>query len=189
MKELKGDLVEMAKRGDFDIIVHGCNCFNTMGAGIAKQIRENFPESYEADCRTAKGSALKLGSFSVARAVYLDVQLADNLECINIHQSIFYIVNAYTQYGYGREAPRAHFEPNAFITFLESFKNYVDLMYKSNMRKNEVGRFNDQPVKLEIAFPRIGCGLGGGDWEHVQQILSDFASEVSEVANVTVVSL
>ena len=26
-----GDLFKLAEQGEFDIIVHGCNCFNTMG--------------------------------------------------------------------------------------------------------------------------------------------------------------
>ena len=35
MNIVKGDLIKSAKEGQFDVIIHGCNCFNTMGAGIA----------------------------------------------------------------------------------------------------------------------------------------------------------
>jgi O-acetyl-ADP-ribose deacetylase (regulator of RNase III) len=31
MKVIKGDLIQLAKDGKFDLIVHGCNCFCTMG--------------------------------------------------------------------------------------------------------------------------------------------------------------
>ena len=31
MKEVFGDLIELALVGKFDVIVHGCNCFSTMG--------------------------------------------------------------------------------------------------------------------------------------------------------------
>lgn len=48
-KEVEGDLIEMAKNGEFDIIVHGCNCRNIMGAGIAAQIKKEFPEAFVAD--------------------------------------------------------------------------------------------------------------------------------------------
>jgi O-acetyl-ADP-ribose deacetylase (regulator of RNase III) len=44
MKTVKGDLLALAKEGKFDIIVQGCNCHNVMGAGLAKQIKEEFPE-------------------------------------------------------------------------------------------------------------------------------------------------
>ena len=32
-----GNLLQLADDGVFDVIVHGCNCFNEMGAGISKQ--------------------------------------------------------------------------------------------------------------------------------------------------------
>lgn len=65
MKVLFGDLLDLAEQGRFDVIVHGCNCQCTMGAGIAKQIKERFPEAYDADLRTGR-SASKLGSISAA---------------------------------------------------------------------------------------------------------------------------
>ncbi len=66
MKTIKGDLIQLALDGRFDLIIHGCNCFCTMAAGIAKAIRAEFPEAYEADCKTEKGSKDKLGSYSHA---------------------------------------------------------------------------------------------------------------------------
>ena len=66
MNIVKGDLISLALEGMFDVIVHGCNCFCTMGAGIARAIQEEFPEAYAADLVTAKGDRNKLGSFSSA---------------------------------------------------------------------------------------------------------------------------
>jgi len=40
MKIVNGDLIKMALAGEFDVIVHGSNCFCNFGAGIAKQIRD-----------------------------------------------------------------------------------------------------------------------------------------------------
>ena len=48
MKTLKGNLLNSFEK-DFNVILHGCNCFSTMGAGIAKQIAEKYPEAYRAD--------------------------------------------------------------------------------------------------------------------------------------------
>ena len=83
MNVIQGDLIELAKSGRFDVIVHGCNCQCTMGAGIAKAIRSAFPAAYEADLATEKGSRAKLGTISVAHAGPED-KLA--------------IVNGYTQF-------------------------------------------------------------------------------------------
>ncbi len=66
MKTVEGDLLTLALEGQFDVIVHGCNCFCTMGAGIARAIQEEFPEAYAADLVTIKGDRNKLGDFSFA---------------------------------------------------------------------------------------------------------------------------
>lgn len=43
MKYIKGDLIELFKQGEFDIIAHQCNCMGVMGAGIAKKLATEFP--------------------------------------------------------------------------------------------------------------------------------------------------
>ena len=88
MEERYGDLLKLGKAGEFDVIIHGCNCFNTMGAGIAKQVKSQFPEAYEADARTKKGDKDKLGK-------YTKHEYATNTECESL-----YVINAYTQYAY-----------------------------------------------------------------------------------------
>ncbi|UWP97485.1 macro domain-containing protein [Aliiroseovarius crassostreae] len=93
MKTVKGDLVKMALQGEFDVIVHGCNCFHTMGAGIAKTISTQFPEAFAADKATVYADKNKLGTISHAS--------------IRRESSEFVIVNAYTQFqwkGRGRKA-------------------------------------------------------------------------------------
>ena len=77
-----GDLIALALAGEFDVIIHGCNCQHAMGAGIAKQIKAHFPAAYAADCATPKGAS-KLGQISSAQVE------------ANGHPLI--IVNAYTQ--------------------------------------------------------------------------------------------
>lgn len=88
MKTVEGDLIALAKQGAFDVIVHGCNCFCTMGAGIAKSIRTEFPEAYAVDLATEKGERAKLGTLSAAEVLIDGRQLV--------------VVNAYTQYDYSR---------------------------------------------------------------------------------------
>ena len=50
---------------NIDAFIHQCNCFHTMGAGIAKQIREKYPEMYKADiAHGRRGDVTRLGKFS-----------------------------------------------------------------------------------------------------------------------------
>lgn len=91
MREVNGDLIKMALNGEFDVIVHGCNCFNTMGAGIAKQIAENFPAVLKEDQKTKYGDINKLGTI--------------NWVNIGLENNTLTVVNAYTQYYYGGTKP------------------------------------------------------------------------------------
>lgn len=79
-----GNLIDLAEDGDFDVIVHGCNCFNTMGGGIAREIRERYPDASRVDSQTIRGDYNKLGTFT-------KVDIAQQ-------GRVFTIVNAYTQY-------------------------------------------------------------------------------------------
>jgi O-acetyl-ADP-ribose deacetylase (regulator of RNase III) len=83
---LHGDLIKLASIRTFDVIAHGCNCYCTMGAGIAYAIKRAFPEAYEADIQTIKGDKNKLGTCSFA-TIYRNSQS-------------FIVVNAYTQFDY-----------------------------------------------------------------------------------------
>jgi O-acetyl-ADP-ribose deacetylase (regulator of RNase III) len=90
MKTIKGDLIELAKQGCFDIIVHGCNCFSNMGGGIACQIGKEFPSAKNVDYHSTVGDYTKLGNYSSA--------------VINSYETNFLVVNAYTQYEPGPDA-------------------------------------------------------------------------------------
>jgi O-acetyl-ADP-ribose deacetylase (regulator of RNase III) len=85
MKIVKGDLIKMGLNGDFDVIAQGCNCFCKMNNGIAKTIKEIFPEAFAIDCTTTIGDKSKLGTLT-----YI---IKDKL----------IVVNAYTQYGIARD--------------------------------------------------------------------------------------
>jgi len=36
LKHATGNLIDMAEQGQFDVIVHGCNCLNTMGVYLSR---------------------------------------------------------------------------------------------------------------------------------------------------------
>lgn len=96
MKKIKGDLIQLAIDGEFDLIIHGCNCFCTMGAGIAKTIKQKFSEAYKADLETKKGDKSKLGKFSWVK--------------INTKNSNLIIVNGYTQFNWRGSGKKADYE-------------------------------------------------------------------------------
>lgn len=90
-------------------IIHQANCHTTMGSGIAKQIRERYPEAYEADCRTTRGDITKLGSFSWVKA-----------------RDGKYIYNCYSQFRYGKE--QRHTDYEAVYTGLSRIEEHAKSM-------------------------------------------------------------
>lgn len=146
MNELKGDLISKASIGQFDVIVHGCNCFNTMGAGIAKQIRDQFPEAYEADCKTKKGDSSKLGTYTS-----VNIQ---GLNLITNEPHTFTIINAYTQYNHKLLPP-----PHANIDY-----DALRSVFKK-IKQDFAGK--------RIGYPQIGAGLARGDWNKISIIIDE----------------
>lgn len=106
MTIIKGDLIALAIEGKFDVIIHGCNCFCTMGAGIAKTIKQNFPPAYQADLATEKGDKSKLGSISWAKVETPNGQLI--------------VVNAYTQFHWRGNGKKVDYQ--AIQTAFEDIK-------------------------------------------------------------------
>jgi O-acetyl-ADP-ribose deacetylase (regulator of RNase III) len=86
LRIVRGDLLNLARQGEFDAIIHGCNCQCAMGKGIALAIKQQFPAAHAADLATSKGSATKLGTYSSAT--------------VETDAGMLTIVNAYTQFHY-----------------------------------------------------------------------------------------
>jgi O-acetyl-ADP-ribose deacetylase (regulator of RNase III) len=95
MKQVTGDLLDLAETGHFDVIVHGCNCFHTMGAGIAKAIAARYPQALVADKTTPNCDRAKLGTISTAR--------------VTKNGHAFEVVNAYTQHHWRGRGLKADF--------------------------------------------------------------------------------
>lgn len=150
MKHIKGDLISLALDDEFDVIVHGCNCFHTMGAGIAHQIAKTFkgtngPEAVDRNY-TKRGDRDKLGSFTIG-------------EGLSHSGQPIAIVNAYTQYSIGPKADGS--PPVEYDAIRQAFRG--------------LARFcRSKPyLSFKIGYPAIGAGLAGGDWNKIAAIIDE----------------
>jgi O-acetyl-ADP-ribose deacetylase (regulator of RNase III) len=107
LKHTKGNLLDLAEAGEFDIVVQGCNCFNTMGGGIAREIRERYPVVASVDMETLRGDYRKLGNWT---------------ECDAGEKYRFVILNCYTQYNMSRGTDV--FEYTAFALILQKLLHF-----------------------------------------------------------------
>lgn len=150
--EIKGDLIKLAQIGTFDVIAHGCNCHCTMGAGIAPQMARAFgADKFPMEAQQYTGDVNKLGTIDWRE---LEVSTMSCIPkgytgiCTSELRHPLIVVNAYTQFGFGGSKP-VDYEA---ITLC--------------MRK-----MNHEFKGKHIGLPKVGCGLAGGSWRKVKNII------------------
>ena len=142
MKHNFGNVVKQVKSG---VILHQVNCQGVMGSGIAKEIRETYPnvfEKYMDLCDDNKDAGLP--SAALLGKVQL-VPVSDTL----------YVANLFGQNFYGRDGKR-YTSYDALDGALEKLS--VDLLDRGLAGAN-------------CHHPYIGCGLGGGRWAVVEGLI------------------
>jgi O-acetyl-ADP-ribose deacetylase (regulator of RNase III) len=139
MKEIKGNLFD----GEYDILAHCANAYCTFGAGVAKQIKQRYPEAYEADLATKDLKDSKLGFYSVT----------------DVNDGKLTIVNIYGQIGIGNDGDPLNRNVQYDLLF-DAFYRLAVKITKTRPTENVV-----------IGVPMLGCGLAGGVWRIVEAIL------------------
>lgn len=160
-KEIDGDLIKSFKNGEYDVMAHGCNCYATMGAGIALTIGKEFPDALMADNFLDIPNGMKrLGKLS-----YCALELDKNKK-----SEYSFIFNLYSQF-----RPGADFRIKAFQSSLKAMKRELKnhfTYYDSELKKNVF-----KPENIRVGLPIIGCGIGGGDWEEVSELIKTELSD------------
>lgn len=153
-EEVDGDLIKLAKEGMFDVIAHGCNCHSTMGAGIAPQMAKAF------GCDRFK---MELWGSTVSKLGNIDYQhfvLGENAIWStedgknNLNEKELTVVNAYTQYNYGRNHADGDAKPLSYEALTLCMKK-MNVLFSGK----------------HIGLPKIGAGLAGGDWDKIKSII------------------
>ena len=146
---VKGNLLD----SDCNYICHQVNCQGVMGSGVAKQIKERWPEVYEA--------------YQEKHARYKRVGLNQNdmlgdMGVVYIPERDIFVINMYTQRDYGYDGKR--------YTSYDAFADVLSMLAALI------------PDGKTIAFPKnIGCGLGGGNWKVISALIEEILGEDYEV--------
>jgi O-acetyl-ADP-ribose deacetylase (regulator of RNase III) len=153
--EVKGDLIQLAKEGRFDVIAHGCNCMCTMGAGIAPQMAKAFgANKFPAEYYIHRGEINKLGTIDYkAIPLHKDDWTTGYFNKIILDKAL-YVVNAYTQYNYGKNHADGTEKPLDYHALKLCF-----------IKMNHIFK------GMRIGLPQIGCGLAGGEWKVVKELI------------------
>lgn len=142
IKHIKCDIFESGA----DVICHQVNCQGVMGSGIAKQVREKYPdvyESYKLLCENNNPEDL------LGESQFVSI----------IDDKPRGIINIFGQLNYG-------YDGKCYTNYDVLKQAFDDVHWFVN------NYFVDHnPV---IAFPyKFGCARGGGDWNVVYKMIED----------------
>lgn len=136
------------------IIIHGCNAQGVMGSGVAGALRRKWPQifdSYKASCDRVWPAGR-----SELLGTFTSCVISDDPKLI--------VINGVTQEHFGSDG-----------------KVYANVHAIKRVLTKVIGAYapiNCTPV--EVYLPRIGCGLGGLDWESdVLPVLMDVDANVN----------
>lgn len=134
LKEIKGNLLDAKE----ELIGHQVNCCGVMGAGVARQIREQLLQKEQ--FQEYKGLCDSYGS-----------ALLGNIQPILLNNRK-YVVNLF-----GEDEPTGKGRDTDYQALHKSLKLMAEFALSEN---------------LSIALPGyLGCGLAGGDWNVVYDII------------------
>jgi O-acetyl-ADP-ribose deacetylase (regulator of RNase III) len=138
---------------DEPIIVQGCNAQGVQASGLAKAIRDAYPQVFRAyrDVYEMQGNRLDLG------------------QVISVDVGRYIVANAITQEFYGRDPDVLYASYAAIETAIQTLDRVADASCRcefAGLCKTKVTR---------IAFPLIGAGLANGSWARISAIIEEHA--------------
>ena len=139
------------------ILAHQANCFHTMGAGIALEIKRRYPAAFEADLLTPVG-ARKMGTFSYA--------FIDGSRDGDDYRGV---ANVYSQ---GKPGPNPQFSDQRATSY--------DAVYDGIDGICNCWAACSKDDYLQILVPYgYGCGIARGNWDVVSGILDALSTKYS----------
>ena len=158
IQEINKDILTVEK----GIIVHSVNCLGAVG-GLVGAIARKWPknvEEYRKHVDAHKHSVTLLGSV-------LEVNVAPNL----------IIANLFGQYNIGTSKQQTE-----YAALISGFKRIADTVFYGDDYYNFYSDYDDfvdsvppqrkRNILTDIYIPyKIGCGLGGADWNLVSEII------------------
>ena len=139
------------------LILHGVNCQGKMASGVALAIRTKWPAVYKSYMESY--NYMKSKNFLwLGRAFPGYIDIANELV----------VFNGFTQEYYGRDG-------RAYAT-VEAIQSCLEDVYK----------FAIESGITDIYIPRIGCNLGGLNWDQVGPMIEEFETSKNGLINITV---
>lgn len=141
INRIKGNLLDSK---DY-VIAHGVNCKGVMGAGVALEISNKFPEV--------------LNEYKITCKQYDAKELLGSVETFKVDNGQ-YIMNIFTQDKTGTASRKLNYGALA-----KGFGIVDKILQKQCAESSNADM-------LSLSIPKIGSGLAGGDWEIIEEIIN-----------------
>ena len=146
-------------------IAHSCNTRNIMGGGIAKQIKNRYPQAYEADTKAYNTEYDQDGQFVHWLSKFSKAEITSKESKVYLPDGKGYIYNMYNQANLGGDRRQVLYED-----FWQALKRVEQDLYKMNVEKHEY----DPSAPPVLGLPHgISCGLAGGNWGIIKAMIED----------------
>ena len=150
-----GDATKPVIESGIRIIAHICNDVGGWGSGFVVAISKKWPQPEAKYREWSKQNTFALGNIQA-------VQVKDNIGKL-------YVVNMLAQHGYAHIKNPIAVSYKYLATCLLKLQKWIDNLNMVHMEvyKEHLPLISDTTIHM----PRIGCGLGGGDWTIVSQLI------------------
>lgn len=143
-----GDATEPLETGN-RILAHGCNNFGAWGAGFTRALTAQWPQVVDAYDEIIRKFPLP--------------ERGGQVSLIPVQKTLW-VAHVITQHGLiGPDNPK----PVRYEWLEKGFRALGKIA--PNLTPNE---------DISIHMPRIGCGLGGGQWEKVEPLIQKYLCDV-----------
>ena len=156
-KEIEGNIFNVGAQ----VIVHQVNCMGIMGSGVAKQVRDRFPNVYLSYLHTVK----TLNHDCLGGCLVIDSEIA-GLRIANLFGQYYYRgykadeLYVFDEFWKKPELSKEDGLPVRFTNY-EAFWNGLTRL------KDEL-----KPEEVRIAFPyNIGSDRGGANWNVIREMI------------------
>lgn len=141
----QGNVVDALLNKEVDLLLHQVNCRGVYRSGLAKEIRERIPEAYESYMDHYNSVVYKSPN---------EVLLGDT--CLGGG-----VINMFSQNYYGRDGKR-------YTNYGAMAKAMSSIINTTYCREHTIKL--DSKARVGIPY-LMGCGLGGGDWKTVEELI------------------
>ena len=153
IKYVNGDILTAKDRPGFVAICHQVNCKGVMGAGLALQIKNKYPnlyKRYRKFCTNVHYNPPELTKSPLLGKI--QIFYPENLSVSGDSEPTHCIVNCFGQDGYSNKGVQTD-----YVALKKCFKQ-INTIFKNK----------------RVALPyKFGCGLAGGDWSVVERLIEE----------------